>query len=152
MKKTSRLFRPALLAGALLQAGFAAPQSLNGAAPSTTQEGAKMRAESRAATPQPFFCDLAAMDAGQRKHHRELTEKLRESVKEVREMADGYAFRFAGDTDDLALVAGWVALERRCCPFFDFQIEAGSREKPLWLRITGRRGVKPFMQSEFRIK
>ena len=111
-----------------------------------------MRAESQTATSQPFFCDLTAMDAGQRKHHRELTERLRESVKEVREMADGYAFRFAGETDHLALVAEWVALERLCCPFFDFQLEVGNRDKPLWLRITGREGVKPFMQSEFGIK
>lgn len=110
-----------------------------------------MRAENQTATEQPLFCDLTAIDASQRKHHKELTGRLRESIKEVREMADGYAFRFAGETDQITLVAEWVALERLCCPFFDFQLEVGSRDKPLWLRITGRAGVKSFMQSEFGI-
>lgn len=141
----------ALLACALLQAVFAAGQTVNRAQPAIAQEGTKMKAENPSASEQPFFCDLTALDASQRKRHRELTERLRESVKEVREMADGYAFRLAADTDRITLAAEWVALERLCCPFFDFQLDVGSRDKPLWLRITGRAGVKPFMQSEFGI-
>jgi hypothetical protein len=152
MKTLSALFSLTLLACAPLQAGFAAGQVLNGAQTVTAQEGAKMRAETQTPAEQPFFCDLTALDASQRKHHRELTERLRESVKEVRELADGYAFRLAAETEQITLVAEWVTLERLCCPFFDFQLEVGSREKPLWLRITGRPGVKPFMQSEFGIK
>src|SRR5690242_2729433 len=115
MKRRSRLFHIAVLACALWQAGFAAPQNQSGAPHPTAQEGAKMNAKSQAATEQPFFCNLSAMDADQRKHHRELTERLR-------------------------------------CPFFAFQLEVGSDHQPLWLRITGREGVKPFMQSEFGIK
>ena len=111
-----------------------------------------MNAKSQAATEQPFFCNLSAMDADQRKHHRELTERLRQSVKEVRELTDGYGFRFPAETADITRVAEWVALERLCCPFFAFQLEVGSDHQPLWLRITGREGVKPFMQSEFGIK
>src|SRR6185295_5990627 len=99
MKNPARLFQMALLACALLQDGFATGQAVNRAQPITAQEGAKMRTENQAATEQPFFCDLTAIDASQRKHHKELTGRLRESVKEVREMADGYAFRFAGETD-----------------------------------------------------
>jgi hypothetical protein len=152
MKRRSRLLSMALLACALLQAGFAAPQAPTGAQRPSAQEGARMNAERQTATEQPFFCNLSAMDADQRKHHRELTERLRESVKEVRELADGYGFRFAADTNSIRLVAEWVALERLCCPFFAFQLEVGSDNKPLWLRITGREGVKPFMQSEFGIK
>jgi len=111
-----------------------------------------MKAESQAAAEQPFFCNLAAMDAGQRKHHRELSERLRQSVTEVRELGDGYAFRFAAETERITLVAEWVTLERLCCPFFDFQLAVGSQDNWLWLRITGREGVKSFMQSEFGIK
>jgi hypothetical protein len=152
MKRRSRLFSIAVLACALLQAGYAAPQVQTGGQRPAAQEGTKMNAESKTATEQPFFCNLSAMDADQRKHHRELTERLRQSVKEVRELADGYGFRFPAETADITLVAEWVALERLCCPFFTFQLEVGSDDKPLWLRITGREGVKPFMQSEFGIK
>ena len=101
---------------------------------------------------QPFFCNLSALSADERKHHRELTTRLRESVKEVRELADGYGFRLATEAADIRLVAEWVTLERLCCPFFAFQLDVGSDGKPLWLRITGREGVKAFMQSEFDIK
>ena len=111
-----------------------------------------MKAESQAATDTGFYCDLTAMDAGQRKHHRELSARLRAAVKEVRELADGYGFRFAAEADNITLVAEWVSLERLCCPFFAFQLEVGGQDRPLWLHITGREGVKPFMQSEFGIK
>jgi hypothetical protein len=152
MNRRFRLFHAAALACALWQAGFATPQDQTGAQRTTAQEGAKMKAKSQTAAEQPFFCNLSALDGDQRKHHRELTERLRESVKEVRELADGYGFRLAADTDRITLVAEWVALERLCCPFFAFQLEVGSDDKPLWLRITGREGVKPFMKSEFGIK
>jgi hypothetical protein len=111
-----------------------------------------MKAQSKVADEQPFVCNLAALDAGQRKHHRELTARLRESVEAVRELADGYAFRLPADAAHINLTAEWVTLERLCCPFFAFQIDAGSDGQPLWLRLTGREGVKPFMESEFGIK
>jgi len=111
-----------------------------------------MNAKSQTANESPFFCNLSALTADQRKHHRELTQQLRESVKEVRELADGYEFRFPAETDHITRVAEWVTMERLCCPFFAFQLEVGSEAQPLWLRITGRDGAKDFMKSEFGIK
>ena len=108
-------------------------------------------AESKAAAA-PFFCNVSALTADQRKHHHELTTRLRESVKEVRELGDGYSFRFAGETSEIAAVAEWVTLERLCCPFFSFRLEVGGAGEPMWLSLTGRDGVKSFMQSEFGIK
>lgn len=143
MRRRSRRFKVAALACVLLQAALTAAPA---------QEGAKMKAQSKAADERPFFCNLAALDAAQRKHHRELTARLRESVEEVRELTDGYGFRLAADTARLTMVAEWVTLERLCCPFFAFQIEVASDGQPLWLRITGRDGVKAFMESEFGIK
>lgn len=147
----SRSFRMAVLICALWQAGFITAQAQTRAQSAEAQEGATMKAESRTSE-SPFFCNLSALDGDQRKHHRELTQKLRESVKEIRELTDGYAFRFTTETNRITLLAEWVALERLCCPFFAFQLEVGSDASPLWLRITGREGVKAFMQVEFEIK
>jgi hypothetical protein len=42
----------------------------------------------------------------------------------------------------------WVALERRCCPFFGFAIEVEPDGGPIWLSLTGDEGVKDFIRLE----
>jgi len=101
---------------------------------------------------EPFFCSLTALTVSERLHHKDLSQKLHAGVKEIRELSDGYAFRLSGERQTIAMVAEWISLERLCCPFFTFQLEIGSDPNPIWLRITGREGVKTFMQSEFGIK
>ena len=112
----------------------------------TTQSNPKTDSEA------PFACSMTALSAAERAHHKELSAELHAAVKEIRELPNGYAFRFSGERRSLAMLSEWVSLERLCCPFFTFQIEAASETQPVWLRMTGREGVKPFMQSEFGIK
>ena len=100
----------------------------------------------------PFACSLTALSAAERQHHKELSAELHAAVKEIRELPKGYGFRLSGERRSLAMLSEWVSLERLCCPFFTFQIEAGSEAQPIWLQMTGREGVKEFMQSEFGIK
>lgn len=38
---------------------------------------------------------------------------------------------------------------RLCCPFFDFVVELERNGGPLWLKLIGRDGIKPFIQAEF---
>ena len=40
-------------------------------------------------------------------------------------------------------------MERKCCPFFDFGIEVARESGPVWLRLSGRRGVKDFLSQAF---
>jgi hypothetical protein len=49
----------------------------------------------------------------------------------------------------LMTVAEWVSLERKCCPFFAFEIEQPKDQGPVWLRITGSEGAKAFIEEEF---
>ena len=100
----------------------------------------------------PFLCSLTALSATERERHKDLGRQLRTGVKEIRELPVGYAFRLPGERQSISVVAEWISLERLCCPFFTFQLEIGSDPNPIWLRITGREGVKQFMQSEFGIK
>jgi len=96
-----------------------------------------------------FACNLRALTAEQRKEHAALASELFASVQEQKELPDGYAFRLpAARWLD---AARWAELERRCCPFFAFQLTAAPDNAPLWLRLTGRQGVKEFMKEELGI-
>lgn len=45
-------------------------------------------------------------------------------------------------------VAEFIANERLCCPFFGFTVEVEPQGGVLWLHLTGRDGVKSFIQAE----
>ena len=100
---------------------------------------------------QPFACSLTALNAEQRKRHAELAKTLHESVKEVQELPDGYAFRLPDDAKTIVATAEFISYERLCCPFFKFNLEVESDGKPVWLKLTGREGVKQFLKTEFGI-
>lgn len=97
----------------------------------------------------PIACVMAALDAEQRRRRKELEERVGASVEEVRELADGYAVRLPSDARTLLEVAEFVTYERLCCPFLDFEINVEREGGPLWLRLTGREGVKEFVRQEF---
>ena len=98
-----------------------------------------------------FYCNLKALSPEERQRHHELTMRLANARVETKEMADGYAFRISSDAVSIVELGEWVMAERKCCPFFDFAIEAERDGGPLWLKLRGREGVKAFIQSEFRI-
>jgi len=94
-----------------------------------------------------FACNMGAMTATERTAHAAQSRRLFDAVEERKELPDGYAFRLPADA--LTSAAGWVALERKCCPFFYFELDVASHAGPLWLRITGSKGIKPFIRAEF---
>ena len=94
-----------------------------------------------------FACNMSGLTGVERARHRELSRSLFASVRERRELPDGYGFRMP--PAELMTLAEWVAFERRCCPFLTFEIEQSRDQGPLWLRITGSDGVKPFVVEEF---
>lgn len=97
----------------------------------------------------PFACDRLALDPARRKRHfDELGPQLRAMRKAVRELPDGYEFQFPSDPQTIALVAEWAAGERVCCPFFNIQLRMAADGGPFWLRLTGRKGTKQFIQVD----
>ena len=134
-----------------LQSAFANGQKKTTKDPQSAA-GKPMTSEKNSDSEAPFACSLTALSAAEREHHRELSAELYAAVKETRELPNGYAFRLSGERRSLAMLSEWVSLERLCCPFFTFQIEAASEAQPVWLRMTGREGVKKFMESEFGLK
>jgi hypothetical protein len=101
-------------------------------------------------TESPFACNRAALTAQARKRHfDELSPALRARKKSIRELRDGYEFEFPNDTATFQLVSEWVTGERLCCPFFDIDVHVEREGGSLWLRLTGREGVKQFIRSDF---
>jgi len=103
------------------------------------------------ATESPFACNRLALTAEQRKRHfDELGPKLRSLKKSVRELPNGYEFEFSPDANTVQLVAEWAVGERACCPFFDIDMRMEREGGSIWLVLTGREGVKQFIQADGR--
>jgi hypothetical protein len=96
-----------------------------------------------------FYCNLKALSVKERARHMLLTLEIERARVETIELGNGFAFRFQDGTISLAELAEWVSAERKCCPFFDFEIELQGNNGPLWLKLRGKDGVKAFMRSEF---
>jgi hypothetical protein len=98
----------------------------------------------------PFACDRAALTPEARKRHfDELGPALKTRVNSVRELRDGFEFEFPPDTATFQLVSEWVGGERLCCPFFDIDVHVERERGSLWLRLSGRAGVKQFIRADF---
>jgi hypothetical protein len=94
-------------------------------------------------------CDLDAISASERPRYNELRKMLAASAVGKRELPDGIAMKISTERMALAQLAEWIALERKCCPFFEFKIEVAPEAGPVWLSLTGRAGVKEFLAQAF---
>ena len=97
----------------------------------------------------PFACNRLALTPEQRKRHfDELSPKLLSLKKSVRELPNGYEFEFSAEPKTVQLVAEWAVGERACCPFFDIDMRLEREGGSFWLAVTGREGVKQFIQAD----
>jgi hypothetical protein len=94
-------------------------------------------------------CDLDALAPAERDQQAATFEQLRRLVQAVQELPDGWAVQLPTTDDTLQLAARFISYERRCCPFFDFTLNVTPDAGPIWLRITGRAGVKAFLAGAF---
>ncbi|HEV2914146.1 MAG TPA: hypothetical protein VGX92_12770 [Pyrinomonadaceae bacterium] len=72
-------------------------------------------------------------------------------VQETLGLTEGYAFRLQADAETIPRAAEFITIERLCCPFLNFELEVGPSGSPVWLRLTGRAGVKQFIEAEFGV-
>lgn len=100
----------------------------------------------------PIMCVLGALDAKQLARQQELRQQLREKTQEVRELKDGYALRLPAESGMILSAAEFITLERLCCQFFNFELEVEGEQGSLWLKLTGREGVKDFLKSMLEVK
>lgn len=89
---------------------------------------------------------MTAIPPQQRQVHIDASKELFSRIQEFRELENGYEFRFAPDV--IVELAQFISLEKLCCPFLHFVVEVAEESGPVWLRLTGREGVKAFIREE----
>jgi hypothetical protein len=148
-KETFRRLRKGSLLGvglALLIVGGGEGRVQGQASPLTTNgEKQTMPGQSK------FYCNSKALNPNERARHKQLTDKLVATRKDIVETEKGYEFQFIPANVSLAELADWVAAEGKCCPFFDFHIDLEHEGSLLCLRLTGEDGIKAFIRAEFQV-
>ena len=99
-----------------------------------------------------FYCNMGALTKIERERHEQLMRLLESARIEIQELPDGFAFRLRYEVVSLAELAKWISYESKCCPFFDFEIQLERDNGPLWLKLRGKEGIKPFIRAEFGIR
>lgn len=97
----------------------------------------------------PIACvrDLGVFGNERRERHQRVREELHEAIQGIQELPDGYVFSFHAETSFLR-IAEWITLESLCCPFFKIALELDPERRQIWVRLTGREGVKEFLELE----
>ena len=97
-------------------------------------------------------CNINGIPLQERARYGQLVEVLRHAIQKRRELPDGYAFQM--DTKQIGTdqLAEWIELERKCCPFFGFEIRWTPQDGAVWLNLSGPEGVKDFILEEFGLR
>jgi len=95
-------------------------------------------------------CQLGVFSPEERIRYAALSAQIDAAVVKIVEMPNGFVLHLPGDDTMLALVSEWIALERRCCPFFEFTLSLGGSNSSIRLALTGSPEVKEFLRAELR--
>ena len=95
----------------------------------------------------PVTCSL--MDSELQERRRNVLQKVRNVVSEVKELEHGFMYRFPSDGAWIKQLANLVDLEHQCCPFLKFSIPVEPGDGPVWLEMTGPHGTKEFLTEIF---
>jgi hypothetical protein len=98
---------------------------------------------------EPYSCNMGALSEQELADYQELAMTLRSSVQEIKELKNGFAFKLPADA--VVSTSQWIVYERKCCPFFDFELEIAKDSGPVWLRVSGDKGIKDFIRTEFEL-
>lgn len=77
-----------------------------------------------------------------------LIRALYDSAVESRELENGFALRFRGDSSSERKVFDFIAKERDCCRFLSFNVRLAAERGAIWLEMEGPTGVKEFARAE----
>jgi hypothetical protein len=98
--------------------------------------------------PVPVACLLTSSEFRQRR--AEIVSSFRGAVVETVELENGYRYRFPTEATWITQLADFIAVERECCPFMQFDLRIEPANGPIWLELTGPEGIKDFLRSLFR--
>jgi len=95
----------------------------------------------------PIACSLTAPELQARRI--EVLQKVRAAALEVKEMDDGFAYRFPNGESLITDLATLIQLEHQCCPFLRIVLIVEPGSGPVWLELTGPSGTREFLKSVF---
>ena len=93
--------------------------------------------------PTKVACNLDALTPSEREHRAELAEALRARVTSIKELDNGYVVKIEAEHPSSDIQA-LLDLERRCCPFLDFELVTSDGSV---LTMTGPPGVKEIIAA-----
>ena len=96
----------------------------------------------------PVACVLEAIPETQRDLHESTSRALFTQFTESQELDNGYQFTFSADL--LLPLAQFIALERLCCPFWDFALHIPPGSDQVVLTLSGGDGVKGFFAETYQ--
>lgn len=95
----------------------------------------------------PIACALNDKELQERR--RDMLGKIAASLIEVRELADGFSYRFPAEDRVLQDLISIINLERKCCPFLSFRLTVEAEKDFVSLELTGREGTREAIRSLF---
>ena len=95
----------------------------------------------------PIACDLTVFSNSERIKHLVLAKSLLGKARQVIEHKDGFTFVFEQSPRLEVKIADWVSKEKRCCPFFSFELSRANTPPSLNLRVSGPNGAKEILRT-----
>jgi hypothetical protein len=106
-----------------------------------------IRAAAPSAAEEHVRCNLSVLSKAERARDAQLIPVLRDALRERKELADGYAYRF--EPAVLKDVGEWLAIVAKCCQPLTYEVSVAPLPGgALWVRITGHE-AKEFIDAEF---
>ena len=93
----------------------------------------------------PLACNLSEPDLARRRDA--ISRDLFQHAEEIRELKDGFAYRYPAVEPWAGKLLDFIAVERRCCPFFTFELAFEPNDGPLWLRLRGLAEIKAYIRD-----
>jgi hypothetical protein len=93
-------------------------------------------------------CDLQALTDAERKREQILLEMFRSLLVDGTWNGNEVRFKIPADATMLSQVGEFIAYERRCCPFLEWQLAVDSTDRAS-LTISGPEGTRAFVEATF---
>jgi hypothetical protein len=103
--------------------------------------------KSQASAEMPIACDLTVFGISERIKHMALAKSLLGKARQVIEHDDGFTFIFEQSPLLEMKITEWVSNEKRCCPFFSFELSRADTPPSLRLRISGPSAAKEILRT-----
>ena len=92
-----------------------------------------------------LVCIIGVFSRDQKIRHQTLINEVLSTVRDIKELSNGYQVGFPYDPSLFLKISEWMTLEHLCCPFFNFTLQL--EHDVIRLSITGSSEAKRFLQT-----